>query len=63
MLFTANGGRYGALQTIEVGQDWAAYRLPFTAFGIEGSDVTGLFIGSKRIGRFHLEIDDVTLGP
>jgi imidazolonepropionase-like amidohydrolase len=63
MLFTASGGRYGASQTIEVGQDWASYRLPLSAFGIGGSDVTGLFIGSKRVGAFHLEIDDVILGP
>jgi imidazolonepropionase-like amidohydrolase len=63
MLFVASGGPIGALQTIEVGQDWASYRLPVSAFGISGADVTGLFIGSKRVGAFHLEIDDVALGP
>lgn len=62
MLFTATG-RFGALQPIDVGKDWAPVRLPFTAFGVTGSGLRGLFVGSKRVGPFHLEIDDVTLGP
>jgi imidazolonepropionase-like amidohydrolase len=62
MLFRS-GSMGGARQTIDVGPTWQTYRLPFTAFGLAGTDIRGLFVGSKVAGRFHLEIDDVTLGP
>lgn len=61
-VFTQSGGFMPARQGFDVGPDWATVRLPFASFGIEGFDVTGLFLGSTEgNGAFAFEVDDVRL--
>jgi imidazolonepropionase-like amidohydrolase len=55
--------RFGQAQPFQVTAEWTSVTLPFAAFGTSGADLRGVFVGSKRVGRFHLELDDVAIGP
>lgn len=59
MLFSESRGPVPAVQGIQVGAEWAEHRLTLRSFGLDGSDLTGLFIGAVQPGRFELLIDEV----
>ncbi len=61
-VFTQSGGFMPARQGFDVGPEWTTVRLEFASFGVEGFDVTGLFLGSTEgNGAFAFQVDDVRL--
>ncbi len=62
LLFANKLGRIPATQTFTAGPDWKRYTFRFTDFGLDGSDVTGIFWGGgPALGPFRLQIDGVRL--
>ena len=62
MIFAQSMGFIPAVQNFTVGNDWKEYEFPFEKFGIEGYDITGIFIGATgEPGDFSLWIDNVHL--
>ena len=61
MLFLQSRGFTPVGQTFEAGSKWARHSFLFEEFdGIDGRDLTGMFIGaSGRTGPFEIEIDEV----
>lgn len=63
MLFFQKRGFAPSFKTFKAGDTWQEHRFAFQEFdGCDGSDVTGIFIGSGvETGDFSLQIDDVRL--
>jgi imidazolonepropionase-like amidohydrolase len=62
MVFAQSLGFTPAFETFVAGSDWKEYTFPFEKFGVDGSDIMGIFIGaSTDIGEFSLTIDNVRL--
>lgn len=62
MLFTRKRGFQPSSQTFETTDQWKQYRFDFSQFdSSDGSDVTGIWIGSSTAGKFQLRIDQVQL--
>jgi imidazolonepropionase-like amidohydrolase len=62
LLFATRLGRMPAVKTFEAGLEWKRYTFRFADFGIDGSDVTGIFWGGGPAqGPFRLQIDGVRL--
>jgi hypothetical protein len=64
MLFAASLGVRPAERRFTAGPEWSQQQLEFADLKIDGSDVTGIFIGSGPAqGDFRLLVDDIRLVP
>lgn len=64
MLFATRLGQMPAMQSFVAGPEWKQYTFPLSAFGVDGSDVTGLFWGGgPDVRTFRFRIDEVRLTP
>jgi imidazolonepropionase-like amidohydrolase len=64
MVFATRLGPMPAQQSFVAGPEWKQYTFPLSAFGVDGSDVTGLFWGGgPDVRTFRFRIDDVRLTP
>lgn len=62
MVFAQSLGFTPAFKTFVAGSDWKEYTFPFEKFGVDCSDIMGIFIGaSTDLGEFSLFIDNVRL--
>ncbi|KPK80899.1 MAG: hypothetical protein AMS25_08510 [Gemmatimonas sp. SM23_52] len=62
MMFAQSLGYRPAIQYFVAEQEWTQYTFRFEQFGIDGHDLTGVFIGGgPEQGDFVLQIDDVRL--
>ncbi|MBZ0113473.1 MAG: amidohydrolase family protein, partial [Thermoanaerobaculia bacterium] len=62
MVFAESLGMRPAEQRFSAGTDWSEHNVPFSDFGIDGTDVTGIFFGAGPAeGDFLLLVDDVRL--
>jgi hypothetical protein len=62
MIFAQSLGFRPALQMFEAGVEWKEHFFSFEGFGIQGYDITGIFIGaSQQKGAFTLQVDDIRL--
>ena len=62
MIFAQSLGFMPASETFVASSDWREYIFPFEKFGVDGSDIMGIFIGaSTDLGEFQLYIDNVRL--
>jgi hypothetical protein len=60
MLFAKHLGSRPAVQTFVAGNDWTEANLPLAAFGLDGTDLTGVaFVAGPDGGPFKFEIDEV----
>jgi imidazolonepropionase-like amidohydrolase len=64
MVFATRLGMRPAQKTFVAGPEWKQYTFPLADFGIDGSDVTGLFWGGgPDVREFRFRIDEVRLVP
>lgn len=64
MVFATRLGSMPAQQSFVAGPEWKQYTFPLSAFGVDGSDTTGLFWGGgPDVRTFRFRIDDVRLTP
>lgn len=64
MVFTVSGGRMPLQRTFTAGPAWAPFSFAFKELGIDGKDVSGIFLGAAMApGPFRLAIDEVSLTP
>jgi len=62
MVFIQSAGYMPKIVPFEAGPEWRKLTLPWSAFGTDGHDVMGIFIGAwSAPGPFSLVIDDVRL--
>jgi hypothetical protein len=62
MLFAEQRGEEPAVTSVEIGHEWAEYRVDLRTLVPEPYDVTAIFFGGPaRAGKFELHIDDVRL--
>ena len=62
MVFTKTGGYMPASQNLVVTKEWKEITVPFSAFGTDGHDITGiLFAAGTPPGSFQFAIDNVRL--
>lgn len=62
MMFAQSLGYRPAIQYFVAEQEWTQYTFRFEQFGIDGHDLTGVFVGGgPEQGGFVLQIDDVKL--
>jgi hypothetical protein len=62
MIYSQSLGFIPAIRNFDAGPEWKEYDFPFEEFGLEGHDITGIFIGASMTpGEFVLSIDDVRL--
>lgn len=62
MLFSASKGQMPLMRTFVAGPDWSEVSMPWSAFGIDGSDVMAvIFAGGPQAGEFALQVDEVRL--
>jgi hypothetical protein len=60
--FAQSLGYRPAIQYFVAEQEWTQYTFRFEQFGIDGHDLTGVFVGGgPEEGDFVLQIDDVRL--
>src|SRR5579862_3847600 len=60
-MFTQGGGPKPAPISFVAGKNWEAHTIPLSAFGTDGHDITGVFIGGDT-GVFQLAISDFRFG-
>ena len=62
LVFATSLGQIPAERSFATDGTWREHRFSFQDFGVDGSDVTGIFFGGgSRMGEFRLLIDDVRL--
>jgi imidazolonepropionase-like amidohydrolase len=62
LIFAQHLGWIPAIQFFTAGPEWQEYSFPFKDFGVDGSDIMGIFIGASGApGEFALQVDDVRL--
>ncbi|MBC7791232.1 MAG: CIA30 family protein [Anaerolineae bacterium] len=62
LVFAQSKGMIPLVQTFVAGTAWTEVVLPWSAFGIDGSDVMGIvFAGGPAPGAFAFQIDDLRL--
>jgi hypothetical protein len=62
LVFAQSRGTAPIIHEFSPGEDWAAFTVPWSALGIDGSDVMAImFVGAPPAGDFWLEVDDVEL--
>jgi membrane-associated protease RseP (regulator of RpoE activity) len=60
-MFTQGGGPKPAPISFVAGKNWEAHKIPLSAFGTDGHDVTGVFIGGDS-GVYQLAISGFRFG-
>jgi imidazolonepropionase-like amidohydrolase len=64
MVFATRLGRMPATAAFAAGPEWKRYTYRFADFGLDGSDIAGIFWGAGPApGAFSLQIDGVRLEP
>jgi imidazolonepropionase-like amidohydrolase len=64
MAFATHLGRLPAQKPFTAGPEWQRVTVSFADLGLDGTDLTGFFVGGgPALGPFHLQIDDVRLVP
>jgi imidazolonepropionase-like amidohydrolase len=62
LIFAQSLGWTPAIRFFATGPEWKEYSFPFKEFGVDGSDIMGIFIGASGTpGDFALQVDDVRL--
>jgi hypothetical protein len=62
MVFATRLGNMPAIQPFTAGPEWQEVIIPFSAFGIDGSDLAGiLFSAGAGHGAFRFSIDELQL--
>jgi imidazolonepropionase-like amidohydrolase len=62
LLFSRSAGFIPAARAFETGPEWKEYVFSWGDFGVEGYDITGIFIGAyQKTGDFSLQVDNVRL--
>ena len=62
LLFSRSAGFIPAARAFEAGPEWKEYVFSWGDFGVEGYDITGIFIGAyQKTGDFSLQVDNVRL--
>jgi hypothetical protein len=62
MIFAQSLGFRPAILMFQTDADWKEYFFPYDGFGVQGYDITGIFIGaSQEKGGFSLQIDNLRL--
>ncbi len=62
MVFAGSLGQIPASKFTRAGADWTEITLPFSDFGVDGTDLIGILIGgAQKSGKVQFEIDDVKL--
>ena len=62
LIFAQSLGWTPAIRFFTTGPEWKEYNFSFADFGVDGSDIMGIFIGASGTpGAFSLQIDDVRL--
>jgi imidazolonepropionase-like amidohydrolase len=62
LLFSRNAGFIPAVRAFEAGPEWKEHVFSWGDFGVEGYDITGIFIGAyQKTGDFSLQVDNVRL--
>lgn len=53
-----------ASKAFTAGPEWQRVTVPFSDLGLDGSDITGIFVGGgPALGTFRFQIDGVRLVP
>lgn len=62
LLFSRGAGFIPAARAFEAGPEWKEHVFSWGDFGVEGYDITGIFIGAyQKTGDFSLQVDNVRL--
>lgn len=62
LIFAQSKGMIPTVQTFTAGPEWEAHEIPWTAFGIDGSDVMAIiFAGGPTPGEFNFQVDEIAL--
>ena len=61
-IFTQSRGIVSASVPFAATKEWEQHTIPLSAFGTDGHDITGAFIGGDRIGVYQLEISRFRFG-
>lgn len=62
LIFSQSRGFIPAIQTFKAGAEWQEFVFPFKKFGLDGHDITLIFIGAYgETGPFSIQIDNVRL--
>ncbi|HKS25463.1 MAG TPA: CIA30 family protein [Thermoanaerobaculia bacterium] len=62
MVFAQSLGMMPMIQTVTPAAEWGEFTIPWTKFGVDGSDVTGiLFAGGPHPGPFAFQVDEIGL--
>jgi hypothetical protein len=62
MVFAESLGRIPSTKLVHAGADWTEITLPWSAFGIDGKDLTAILIGGgQKSGKADFRIDEVKL--
>ena len=62
MVFAQSKGMMPLVRTFEAGAEWREIAMPWSDFGIDGSDVMGVVLaGGPQPGSFDFRVDDVQL--
>lgn len=62
MIFAQSRGMTPILHTFTAGESWQEVSVPWSAFGVDGSDVMAvLFVATPPAGNFSIQVDDVRL--
>jgi imidazolonepropionase-like amidohydrolase len=60
MIFATRLGNIPATKPFRPGTDWQEFVLPFSDFGVDGSDLRGVLFSATAPGPFRFTIDDVS---
>lgn len=62
MVFAESLGRIPATKSVRAGADWTEIIIPWSDFGVDGTDLIGILIsGGQKSGKVDFRIDDVKL--
>lgn len=61
-VFTRSRGLNPGSVHFAAGKDWEKQTVALSAFGTDGHDITGVFIGGDRLGTYQLEISHFRFG-
>jgi hypothetical protein len=62
MVYSQSNGYIPARQSFVAGPEWKKVTIPFSAFGTDGHDLMGIFLGAASVpGHFTFMIDNVRL--
>ena len=61
MVFATKLGNIPSAQPFKAGPEWKEFVMPFSAFGVDGSDLRAILFSATAQGAFRFSIDDVRL--